>query len=314
MIKDSTVFLVGAGGSAPYLFPSGQKLLHEARMYSPSQIHEETGKRHSLTQAIEFRETMRAAQSDSIDSVLEYRPDLNEIGRSWIASLILRAEFNSRNFYPAEDDWIGYLFRQIDAGSFQDFCDRPVCFITYNYDRLIEQRITAGLLSKFKPTPEQIARYWTDRPVIHLHGAVGAFLKGAPDYVPFGAAEWEGADWVEHIPRYLEKAANSIKVVHQAASDSEQYSAARMTFKEAANAFFMGFSFGRVNVDRLELGNLGGVRAIACSRYQMTDAECELQIMHPFRAFIGRTPQLGKIDEKCELLLKNHVHEFVSRY
>jgi hypothetical protein len=317
VIRERTGFVIGAGASKPYRFPTGPELLREARELPTTAVRGQTGVRFTHELLEKFRETMLASQSDSIDSMMEYRKDMEEVGRYFIAARILQAEFNSINQYPTKEDggdWISYLFRQMDFGSFQDFCDRPVTFITYNYDRLIEQRLTRGLEAKFKAGAAEISRYWTDRPVIHLHGSVGGFTKDAPKFAPFGAAVFSDQNLNHETRPFLENAAAGIKIVHEAAGDSLEFRNARQALREAVTVFFLGFSFGRVNVDRLELGNASGAKFIACSRYHMSDSECDLQIGQPFRRLVGRQPELGEIDDDCEMVLRNHVSRFVQRY
>jgi hypothetical protein len=313
MIKERTVFVLGAGASMPYKFPSGPELLRRARDRSSEGIHKATNGRFEMRLVREFREAMKNSQSDSIDSMLEYRNDLQEIGSYFIAAEILHAEFSSLSQRPDSGDWISYLFRQIDAGDFQAFCDCPVTFVTYNYDRLVEQRFNCGLVSKFQPTSEQLARYWTDRPVIHLHGSVGDLSKDAPGFVPFGAAIRVSGEVEECIPRYLDAAAKGIRIVHQAEPNSAAFQSARMALREASHVYFLGFSFGRANVDRLGLEAMGEA-SCGCTRVNMTESECAVQILAPFKKLLDRHPSLGAPEDDCERFLRKHVAEFVQRY
>ena len=241
---------------------------------------------------------------------------LEEIGRYFIAARILHAEFNSINQSAEKDrDWISYLLRQMDAGTFDDFCARPVTFITYNYDRLIEERFTRGLQSKFGLAAEHVARYWTDRPVIHLHGSVGDYTKVGPNYVPFGSAIQEAGNLNHDTRLTLEKAASGIKIVHQAADNSAEFLAARQALSEAVTVFFLGFSYGRVNVDRLGLASMHPNAVSVCGCYGMTAAEVAVNVKEPFRKFLGRHPNVtGGSEDDCLQVLRDRLDLFVRRY
>ena len=217
-----------------------------------------------------------------------------------------------RSSRPEKGDWLEYLFNLMDLTSFDSFRATPVRFITYNYDRRIEERISNGLRGRFRASDLQVATFWEARPVIHLHGSVGSLTHG-PTFVPYGALTNEAPiDFA--IRGCIERAASGVRVVHQADAQSFEFQQARALLREAARVIFLGFSFGETNVDRLGLQNIQPGAVVICSRFGMTDVEAELAIQTPFQKMRLARVGLGKQEEDCRELLRNHQHSFVTRY
>jgi hypothetical protein len=314
MITKKTVFIVGAGGSCAYGFPSGRTLLHRAR--EGSMLNVLKGLNYSSTKTRAFFDAVNLCQDLSLDALLEHRDDIEEIGRVFIAHEILAAE---RKAVPSsadpEKDWISFLFSEMASGctSLEKFSDNAVTFITYNYDRLIEHRISGGLIASFgsrrnNGDPRRmIDAYWKKHPVIHLHGSLGVY-NGSP--ITYGADPRPKDDFEP-----LDHAAAGIKVVHQAQPQSAEFKAAGLALAAAERVIFLGFSFGRTNVDRLPLGNIRQQALIVCCRYGMRDAEVVLNITQPFKKV---NPDPNRIicnpAHDCLETLRNNVSTFVDRF
>ncbi|HLA72841.1 MAG TPA: hypothetical protein VK624_15140 [Steroidobacteraceae bacterium] len=124
-------------------------MLQEARTRSIDDLREITNVGPRDT-AAKFKSALMDCESDSLDSLLELRPELDEIGRRYIAHRILSAENRNYHFRPERADWLAYLFNQMDTGqSLEAFLNSPVTFVTYNYDRRIEYQISRGLHARY---------------------------------------------------------------------------------------------------------------------------------------------------------------------
>jgi hypothetical protein len=290
-------------------------MLRSARNRSPSELNQDTYNREQGEVAARFADALRDAEVDSIDSLLEKRPDLDKIGRLYIAAKILTAENSHRDSRPEGADWLNYLFGLLDwGGTLDTFTSNPVTFVTYNYDRRIEDRISRGLQSKYRATQEQLVEYWRRTPVIHLHGSVGTLEKGE-NHVPFGARHRNRAGTItEAVNEFIDRAAEQIRVVHQANGRAPEFVRAREALGNAGRIIFLGFSFGRVNVDRLGLDRINPSASVICSRFRMTDAERDVLIREPFRKYGLSTPIDPGDDSDCLKVLRNHLDKFVSRY
>jgi hypothetical protein len=314
VIWHKTVFVVGAGGSCAYAFPSGQQLLLDAKVMTIEGIQDLTRNYYPNERIESFQAALIGCQSDSIDTLLEYRDDCEHLGRLYIASKILRAEHQSSWVTNLPFGWLGYLFQRMDdgCGSISEFAGNPVTFVTYNYDRLIEARISGGLRSRYltreKDAEDSIQQFWVRRPVIHLHGSLGPLRR-----VPFGAAQ-AGESIDTAIANLIERAAGGMKIVHQADGTTDEFSRARAALDEADRVVFLGFSFGRANVDRLNFSCIGSNAQAICSRYGMTDAEVAVQIVEPFKQAGRNLPVVAHVEDDCLGTLRRHVDKLVRRY
>lgn len=314
MIRHKTVFIIGAGGSCAYGFPSGQQLLIDAKVSRTKDIQKETRNYYPDSRVDAFRAALADSQSDSIDSLLEYRDDCEHLGRLYIASKILRAEHASSLVTNKPLGWLGYLFQRMDDGctSIADFEQNPITFVTYNYDRLIEAKISGGLRARYltreQNAEERIQQFWAKRPVIHLHGSVGPLRL-----VPFGAVQ--GNQVVDDaIASMVERASGDIKIVHQADGATDEFHRARAALNEAERIVFLGFSFGRANVDRLDFGCIARSAGSFSSRYGMTNAEVKVQIAEPFKKASLPVPEIPEIGDDCLATLRRYIDHLVSRY
>lgn len=77
---------------------------------------------------------------------------------------------------------------------------------------------------------------------------------------------------------------------------------------------FLGFSFGRANVDRLDFACIARSATTFCSRYGMTQAEVNVQIVEPFRKADRPPPQPSPEKDDCLATLRRYVDQLVSRY
>jgi len=107
----------------------------------------------------------------------------------------------------------------------------------------------------------------------------------------------------------------SIRIVHQADSNSAEFQAARKALSDAERVIFLGFSFGRTNVDRLNLDNISGQSHVLCSCYGMTESEIDHLITQPFMTTRHGAPSfIAKPEQDCLAVLRSWVNQFAERY
>jgi hypothetical protein len=292
-------------------------MLREARTFSVDDLRAMTnvGPRDTVAK---FKSALVDCESDSLDSLLELRPELDEIGRRYIAHRILSAENQNYDFRPEKKDWLSYLFNQMDTRqSLEAFLDSPVTFITYNYDRRIEYQISRGLHARYveveREVDDRVVEHWRKNPVIHLHGSVGSLIDHR-GFVPFGGRE-DDEDVEQSVRRWTLTASKSIRIVHQADANSAEFQAARTALSNAECVIFLGFSFGRTNVDRLGFNHIHPQTAVFCSCYGMTESEIRLLVTQPFKKTRQSDPnQLGRPEQDCLAVLRSWVDLYAERY
>jgi hypothetical protein len=120
MIEQETVFILGAGASAPYGYPTGNglrnaicqgfpKKLQKLLPISQTVIPRET-LRGLIRDSGEFANTFDLSNTPSIDLFLARNPRFSQVGKIAIALEILTAEGNSRFGENVEkgQDWYSY--------------------------------------------------------------------------------------------------------------------------------------------------------------------------------------------------------------
>ena len=101
MIKQSTVFVLGAGASQPYGFPLGAALVDQvgaeiidSREGLLQRLAD--GMAFSPGECLEFAQALRDARPYLIDAFLEMRSDYRDIGKAAIADVSFRAEIQPK--------------------------------------------------------------------------------------------------------------------------------------------------------------------------------------------------------------------------
>ena len=320
MIKPLTVFVVGAGASVPFKFPSGLSLLREAKMQKARVIAQWTHGKVDGEDLQQFNEMLRDCQELSLDAALESQPPIFQgAGKRLIADRLLRCEATSRGVAAEGGDWIQHLFSLMaeGVGNAADFLScNAVWFVTYNYDRLIEHKLMAGLRSKYRLDYAGHRQKILER-VIHLHGSLGDLTEGSQNYVPFGAlaagTPHSGTEYERELAGFMLSSERSIRIVHEV-EDNEQFSRARGLLTEAERVFFLGFGFGVKNVDRLNLSCVNEKASVCYTRYGMTEQEWAYYIREPFnRARIKNTRETSPGWDSLQLIREN-IGELVTRY
>ena len=125
--------------------------------------------------------------------MLEHRRELWLLGKKLIAGMILQEENGARGFQDAATDWLPIIFRMMvqNTRSLDEFLRKPVSFVTFNYDRLVEFRLINGLHSHYGCSIEEAIRAVLSMPILHVHGYIGPLYQSAGDdelnAIPFGS-------------------------------------------------------------------------------------------------------------------------------
>jgi len=125
VIHRPTAFILGAGTSVPYGFPSGKELLRMARGFDVANLKDKAHAR-APADVEELHAALQRTHDSSLDTLLELRSDIAPIGKRLIASLILELEFHSTfpQRYPMpKDDWLTRFFGEVtsDTKCLEDF-------------------------------------------------------------------------------------------------------------------------------------------------------------------------------------------------
>jgi hypothetical protein len=288
MIDKKTVFVLGAGASCPYGYPSGSRLRERVCLsqgfwqdYNArgivDQIMDPTEKIRRLPEIKEFMEVFNKSVIKSIDKFMANNPKLAKIGKHIIAFEVLRAEGKSLFGEEAKlekdtlayaqnppigllsktlfqgDDWYSFLYNRLIEGqngpnTFPDFSNGNLAFITFNYDRSLEQFLYEALHNSFTEVQEdEIVKSLKQLRILHVYGQV-AFLKwqNPKDYIDYKLPISE---------LLLQRVAKNIRTIYEEKQNPELIEAQNL-LKQAKEIFFLGFGYAQENMEVLELPKL----------------------------------------------------------
>jgi hypothetical protein len=206
-----TVFIIGAGASAHYGFPTGESLVHEviqkaevARKYFldhrdihggylPGFIRDEFPN-HQLNAPYHpgwektgetFRklaERLRAVDPLVIDYFLGQNAELQTAGKILIAWIIREAETKfhrweedpQRNRTSDRYNWVRFVLHRlaVPCEKSEDLKRNNVTFITFNYDTSLEDRIERGLRQISLFDQKDIAEFISPDRFLHVYGTI----------------------------------------------------------------------------------------------------------------------------------------------
>jgi hypothetical protein len=287
LINKKTVFVLGAGASCPYGYPSGallrkriclsQGLWQDYNAYRPPNFSG-TEKEAKLKEIEQFKDAFNKSRIKSIDLFIANNSKLAPIGKYIIAFEIFRAErrslFGEEAKFQQEqvlylqnhgrrgpqdllsgpfflgDDWYSYLYNRIIDGAngkdaLPDFSNGNLTFITFNYDRSLEQFLYEALRNSFTEVEEdKIIQSLRKLKILHVYGQT-AFLK------------WQHpSDCVDYKTQIneslLERAAKNIRTIFEE-KQNEELTAAQHVLEQAENVFFLGFGYAQENLEVLNL-------------------------------------------------------------
>jgi len=161
----------------------------------------------------DFVKALRFSGLISVDAFLEKRPEFLKIGKAAIAVELLHRERHDR-LWKQENNWMTYLYGRMMTNTLEEFAKNNVSFITYNYDRSLEEFLCTSQSNAFGKDISACAAVLKKMNIIHLHGRLG-YLPWQDDKegIPYGAA----------IKRLvIDICVREIKIVHEDITDRDK--------------------------------------------------------------------------------------------
>jgi hypothetical protein len=258
VIKTKTVFVLGAGASQPYGLPLGNELYKVViRDFSTnSQVRNEFFNTTPFSQnhVDSFVKTLKFSGFTSVDAFLERREEFIDIGKAMMAIELLKRE-NHDPLWEAEENWLQYLYDRLTTNTLEEFGRNAVSFVTYNYDRTLENFLHTSLMNTYGKNEEECKAALSHIGIIHLHGRLGYLpWQREQDTIPFATKAV--------TPQIVEACQREIRIVHENIEDRNiEFNVARRLLWEAERIYFMGFGYAPQNVDRLNFEEMKPVIA-----------------------------------------------------
>lgn len=262
MIEEPTVFILGAGASKPYGYPTGddlRKFLCESYMneifapYIASHHHPEEYREALVRETNIFIDNFFHAliSIDQFVSINRSNQDYHDFGKLAIASSILYHETKSLLPPQVEDgDWFSYLFTHLMQGRTEEsdyqISENRISFITFNYDRSLESFFYYALCNTFTTVNEAtIVDEINMIPILHINGQVARLPWSREDETLHYRSRFR------EIPSLTSYAGN-IKIIYDD-HDGGVILNARDMIQKAKRIFILGFGFAVENLKALSI-------------------------------------------------------------
>lgn len=260
MIDKKTVFILGAGASCPYGYPSGSKLrqeicssfLSDSKNYFRAQEAREPEIQGALNKAKSFVNKFRDSSTQSIDLFLARNPEFMAMGKYAIIFRIFASEKNSKFREQSkipDQDWYSHLFNKLtdDIVKKEDYAhfgeDNKISFITFNYDRSLEHFLYESLRNSFSGIPAgKIKEQLNKCRIIHVFGQVAGL-----DWQDFDSKIEYGYD-VNRID--VNHLTNNLRIIYEDEQNPE-LEEARKLISDAKHIFLLGFGYAPENLSIL---------------------------------------------------------------
>lgn len=322
MIDTPTLFILGAGASKPYGYPTGAELRKDIIDNCHNELKSLPGIKNTISgeSALDridmFKNCFFKSSLKSIDKYLALNPDDSNIGKIAITQSILKSETKSlfrEHMDSPDEDWYSYLYNRMterfkEPNDYKQFFKNNVAFITFNYDRSLEYFLYDSFFHSFNQKQPNMRRDVIDElvpfPIIHVYGTIGSLSL---------------SDWFDNCCDYkskfnnrfnsIETRSKGIRVIGEDRAEEIIKEKIKELITGYKRIFFLGFSFAPENLDALDLPNsIDEKWQIFGTAKCMTEREIDkarniLNIKFPShaRSRIYSNPMLKDVDS-CALL------------
>jgi len=296
MFKKPTVFILGAGASWHYGYPTGEGLVREVlkkcsvardyfrdssnAMLVPQYVKDQIGKKglngaiiesdvqawdNSWRQCEELAERLKAVDPLVIDYFLGQNQELQDIGRLLITWVIreretqfMREQRNVNRSQAAQDNWIRFVSHRLVVGctTSRQIFENDVCFVTFNYDMSLEDKLLSSLRGISLFASEDITEFFGNNRFLHVYGKIRD--KEQPDLIPLMNLHMDNG---RIDPRFaqgffdeLYRASKGIRTIDpHDKTDEETLQRAKTAILRAKCVYILGYGFDARNSERLGL-------------------------------------------------------------
>ena len=292
MIKNNTVFIIGAGATKPYGYPTGLELRkYLCQDYKSISYDIKNTDSSILQEKINyFSDSFYNSLIPSIDQYLSLCKDDNviqEIGKIGILYYILRSEKLSSYAEGMVDyethDWLTYLYRRMvsefkTSSDYINFKDNNVSFIIFNYDRMVEFVLSNSFYYSFNTDRVKNFDLLGDEfyklfpfKFVHVYGKIASLQYEKPldsNYYDFKKIDNNDFAVLTRLKDNIRTIYDDDRVV------KEDIKIAKGIIKKADRIFILGFGYANENLSILDLPNLlNSNQRVYGTAYNLTESE-----------------------------------------
>jgi len=139
-----------------------------------------------------------------------------------------------------------YLYDRLKS-SFEKFNQNNIAFITFNYDRSLEQFLFGAIKSQFGKHSYECSNMLKRISIVHLYGQL--------DPLPWQSVQGVSYSSVDGISIRIKNARKNIKLIsdERDINNSEEFKQAYELIKWSEKIYFLGFGFDEINIERLNI-------------------------------------------------------------
>lgn len=301
MINKEMVFIIGAGGSIPYGFPSGSGLVQEIINYTRQPLGFEILKNYNyeIEEIQRFSELLRDSRTPSIDLFLANQSEKNKaIGKFSIAKLIGEKIYASPTTPNDSDDWYRIIYTKM-LDKFENIGENKISFITFNYDISLENYLYHAFRAFYNNYDENKLKEMLGQiNFIHIYGSIDdpPWKKENPDIQLITSM----SDFAT-----IDKASKRIKTIEEGHISDKDILKAKRLMSTCEKIFITGFGYNETNIKIIGLNDpkFKGKDVIVGNSFGLGRAQKE---------------DIGSILENDALVIHNHlnnsnfINEFVT--
>jgi hypothetical protein len=283
---NSTVFILGAGASWHYGYPTGEDLVeqviqkasiaasffkHSFNVREPRLpaylIEGKANWEKAYEECVKLEAGLKQVKPLVIDYYLGWNSDLQNLGRLLIAWVILERESRGININrppgdQAKDDWCRFIIHQlaIHCRESKDLLCNKISFVTFNYDISLETNLHKGLAHIQMFDEKDVATFLGGFRIIHMYGKVRdvAATAAQVDWNVQGRDPRITTDYHLTMKTLLDvvyDASKGLRVIdpHDKGTDDAEIMIARAAIAGAQRIFILGYGFDEHNSSRLDL-------------------------------------------------------------
>jgi hypothetical protein len=269
-----TLFVLGAGASVPFGYPTGRQLRrelvdleflggHEHAKWQGSNDDQVTRRKQQIEHHLKWIEQARGdftkhalmarelknSGCTSIDAFVATRPEFVDEAKFSIAAILLARENWSTLFaLETQGNWYEHLWNLIcsTATSVSDIRFENVRIFTFNYDRSLEAYLLRAIQSRFNISEVDAGAALEKLCIEHAYGSLGKIVPYASAGIRYG--EWDG-----DFGGCVSKASASLRLMPETRNDCEQnpFDTAKQWLVDVNRVYYLGYGFDKLNDERL---------------------------------------------------------------
>ena len=258
MIKEETVFILGAGASKPYGYPTGAELRkiiinefhNQDHFNSLNNLDLDISKEYTINYIDDFINKFKLSSTKSIDLFLSRNPKFMDIGKLAIKLSIYNSELGSifREKVEREEDWYSYLFDRLTNESTASdqyiITDNRIKFITFNYDRSLEHFLYESMINSYSEMDTGIIEHEVKKiKLIHMFGTISPL----PWQENGGLAYRKNKVFIDN--------ADNLDIIYNK-TDDPMIIEAQKYIRKAKLIFFLGFGYAKENLELLDFPHI----------------------------------------------------------